>query len=298
MSKKGYNLLKGIFILLSIILITSEAFAKPAFNADQAFEYLKKQCAFGPRPPSSPAHKQTSDYLISELKKYSKDVTPQKFEKTISGKKLELVNIIAVFGTKSNKSILLSAHWDTRPFADQDKIQSNRNKPIIGANDGASGVAVLLELARIFHDNPPPVKVIIVLFDGEDYGKNSSDMFLGSKYFAQNLPKNLNIDYGILLDMIGDKDLGIYKEGNSIIAAPEVVNKVWDLAKRLGLKQFQDKVKYDIMDDHIPLLQAGISCIDIIDFDYPYWHTVQDTVDKCSPNSLGVIGKLLTELIY
>jgi len=292
---------KKIFLLFGLIFIlclSLNVFAKPEFDPNSSFEYLKKQCDFGPRPPGSPAHKKTRDYLISELKKYARGVTAQNFTQQASDKKLDLTNIIAIFGPESEKAILLCAHWDTRPIAEHDPKPENRNKPIIGANDGASGVAVLLELARIMHENPPPVKIIIVLFDGEDYGRTTDDMFFGSRYFAKKIPKQWIPTYAILLDMIGDKDLNIYIEQNSMAGAPDIVKKVWDTARRLELKQFHNEVRNAIMDDHIFLLKAGIKCIDIIDFDYPYWHTLQDTPDKCSPESLGVIGELMLELIY
>jgi glutaminyl-peptide cyclotransferase len=298
MNKLVYALLGKMLVLLCVLCFSSESLAQPVFDSNRAYQYLKKQCAFGPRPPSSTAHEKTKNYFISELKKYARSVTPQNFSQSTSTGMLKLTNIIAIFGPEVDKKILLAAHWDTRPFADKDTKPNKRNMPIIGANDGASGVAVLLELARIFYEKPPPVKIIMVLFDGEDYGKNTNEMFLGSKYFAKNIAQQWIPEYGILLDMIGDKELNIYIEQNSIAAAPEIVKKVWNTANQLGLKQFHNEVRYGIEDDHIPLINIGISCIDIIDFDYPYWHTTQDTPDKCSPESLGVIGRLLVELIY
>ncbi|MGB9596853.1 MAG: M28 family peptidase [Candidatus Poribacteria bacterium] len=286
------------FIFCLIFILSLNLSAKPIFDENRAYEYLKKQCAFGPRPPSSEAHKKIRDYLALELKKYTNNVILQDFTYKNDGKNLKLTNIIATFGPETKKKILLCAHWDTRPFADRDPDPNKRNIPIIGANDGASGVAVLLELAKVFYKEKPPFKVIVVLFDGEDYGRNTKDMFLGSKYFAQNIKNEWIPEYGILLDMIGDKNLDIYIEQNSLENAPEVVKKVWELANKLGFKEFHNKVGYSIMDDHISLIQKGIPCIDIIDFNYQYWHTLSDTPDKCSPNSLGIIGRLLIELIY
>lgn len=286
------------FIFCLIFTLSPNSSAKPAFDENRAYEYLKKQCAFGPRSPGSESHKKTRDYLASELKKYANSVILQDFTYKGNGKDIKLTNIIAVFGPETKKKLILCAHWDTRPFADRDPNPEKRNIPIIGANDGASGVAVLLELARAFYKEKPPFRVIIVLFDGEDYGRNTQDMFLGSKYFAQNIRTEWIPEYGILLDMIGDKNLDIYIEQNSLENAPEVVKKVWELAKRLGFKEFHNKIGYNIIDDHIQLIKKGIPCIDIIDFDYPYWHTLGDTPDKCSPKSLGIIGRLLIELIY
>ena len=287
-----------IFSLVPIVMSYSFASAKPEFDADLAFKYLQKQCSFGPRPPGSSAHKQTRDYLSGEMKKFAKSMVIQDFSQNVSKGTLSLTNIIATFGPQTNRKVLLAAHWDTRPFADRDPNPNRRHLPILGANDGASGVAILLELCRILHANPPKIQVIVVLFDGEDYGKTNDEMFLGSRYFAKNIDKKWIPDYGILIDMVGDKDLDIYIEQNSARFAPDIVDKVWKKANELGLKCFHNKPGSAILDDHIPLLEIGMECIDIIDINYPYWHTLEDTVDKCSPKSLGCIGRLLLELIY
>ncbi len=283
-----------------LCLVSCSQATKSPFDADQAFEYLQKQCDFGPRPSGSDAHKETKNYLISEVKKFSKEVIPQDFVYQSQNGPLELTNIIAIFrsdDSKSNKKVLLAAHWDTRPFADHDPDPKNRNTPIIGANDGASGVAILLELCRIFQSNPPGITVIVVLFDGEDYGVTTDEMFLGSRYFASNMDNRWEPDYGILIDMVGDKDLDIYIEPNSYMAAPDIVRKVWDAAERLKLKGIHNDLGRAVYDDHIPLIQSGIKCIDIIDFNYPYWHTLKDTPDKCSPKSLDTVGRLLLAVI-
>jgi len=285
-------------ILISISPSFAQPLAKPVFDAENAFKYLEKQCEFGPRPPESAAHKRTRDYLISELQKFSEEVIAQDFTAKTKSGKLNLTNIIAIFGSESDKTLLLAAHWDTRPIADHDPDASKRNTPILGANDGASGVAILLELSRIFSMKPPGVKVVVVLFDGEDYGKKINEMLLGSRYFARKMNKRWRPDYGILIDMVGDKDLNIYVEPHSAKAAPEIVKKVWELAEELQLEGIYKEFGPAIMDDHIPLIEEGIKCIDIIDFDYPYWHTLEDTPDKCSPQSLETVGKLLLELVY
>ena len=203
----------AFFGIVLILFCESHSIAMPVFDSNKSFEYLKKQCYFGPRPPSSIAHTKTKDYLASELKKYANSIVLQNFTCKIGENTLNLTNIIAIFGPNADRKILLSAHWDTRPSADKEADKEKRNQPIIGANDGASGVAVLLELARLFHSEPPPVKIIMVLFDGEDYGKKSSEMFLGSRYFARNIRPEWSPEYGILLDMIGDKNLDKYSPG-------------------------------------------------------------------------------------
>jgi len=279
-------------------LFAPQSPAMPDFNADRAFDYLEKQCEFGPRPPGSAAHKQTLEYLASELKKYAAKVELQSFTQKVDAGVLELTNIIATFGPKTDKRILLAAHWDTRPYADRDPDPEKHDTPILGANDGASGIAILLELARGFHSEPPEIQVIMVLFDGEDYGLSTDEMFLGSKYFAKNIDDRWVPEYGILIDMVGDKDLDVYIELYSAKAAPDIVRKIWKLAKKLHLEGIYDEYGPAILDDHIPLIQAGIKCVDIIDFNYPYWHSVEDTPDKCSPKSLGTIGRLLLEVVY
>ncbi len=274
----------------------------PAFDEKNAYAHLVRQCDFGPRNPGSMGHLKCRDYLVATLKKYTDKVDIQPFPMFIPGSKkpVEAFNLIARFNPKKTGRILLCAHWDTRPWADKDSDPTKRNTPILGANDGASGVAVLLELARLFHAHPPPLGVDIVLFDGEDAGESgeSQGWIQGSEYFAKSLKPADHPLFAILLDMIGDKDLQIYKESYSWEYARDIVKTVWDKAAELGIEQFKDNVRYAVLDDHLPLLRMGIPCIDLIDFDYPYWHTIQDTPDKCSAASLGLVGKVLVHVIY
>ena len=275
--------------------------ARPQFEGEKAFAMLKRQCDFGPRPPGTAEHFKTRDFLLGELKKHSDRVALQSFNHahSTSGEKLDMSNVIASFGPTEGREILLCAHWDTRPTADEELDAEKRRQPIIGANDGASGVAVLLELARMFKVQPPKVPVTIVLFDGEDYGPTGDDMYLGAKYFASKLEKPENVRYCILLDMVGDKDLNIYRERHSNGSAPEIVAKVWRAARKLGYgKFFIDEPKYAITDDHIPLIKRGIPCIDVIDFDYAYWHTHEDTVSRCGAESLRIVGETVAEVVY
>jgi glutaminyl-peptide cyclotransferase len=270
------------------------------FSGRRAFDHLIAQCDFGPRYPGSPGHKLAEGYLSSELGRWCDEIHLQRFKaRTSSGKELELVNIIGVINPRrpiigKAKTILICAHWDTRPFAEMEK--NSKETPILGANDGASGVAVLLELARVLSSSRPKARVLFALFDGEDYGMDTRDMFLGSRYFAKKFWK-YKPDLGILLDMVGDKDLDIYIEENSWAAAPELVDLVWGVAEELGISAFHRSVKYRIIDDHIPLIEAGVKCIDVIDFDYPHWHTTRDTPDKCSPDSLKAIGDVVLKAI-
>ena len=278
----------------------------PDFLGDRAFDYLQKQCQLGPRYPGSEGHEKAKNYLLDILKSYTNLVKEENFSFSAEGrndslkrKEFNSINIIASFYPEEAKRVLLCAHWDSRPFADQEKDSSLHSQAILGANDGASGVAVLLEIASIISKKKPKWGVDIVLFDAEDYGSKERgvDYCLGSKYFAKNLGEYRPF-FAILLDMVGDKDLEIYKEGYSQLYAERVNDLVWKTAFELKIENFKDSVRHFIVDDHLSLISAGIPCIDIIDFDYPYWHTLSDTPDKCSPQSLEKVGKVITKILY
>jgi len=274
---------------------------KPRFDGNRAFADLEKQCSFGPRVAGTEAHKQAGDYLLNSLKATTDICRLQRFTvyDSIAGREREMFNIIASYYPESKSRVLLCAHWDSRPWSDNDPDSSKIDLPIPGANDGASGAALLLEMGRILKDNRPPVGVDIVLFDGEDYGRKDWEggWFLGSKYFASKLG-GYRPRAAILVDMIGDSDLVIYKEGISQKYAFGLNNYIWEIAGEIGADSFVDAVRDTVSDDHIPLLSAGIKAVDIIDFDYPYWHTQEDTPDKCSPESLAEVGKVLVGAIF
>ncbi|MFN3649247.1 MAG: M28 family peptidase [Armatimonadota bacterium] len=279
---------------------------RPAFDKAAAFAQLEKQVAFGPRVPGSKGHAACRDYLVETLKPLADRVERQDFTVESGGKKLPMTNVIARWkGTGTggdDKGVLLTAHWDTRPTADYERTAARRATPIAGANDGASGVAVLLEAARVFKASPPPVPVMIVLFDGEDVGPGLEDMFFGSRYFAEHLPADTP-KKGILLDMVGDRDLQIPMESNSLQAARDVLYSVYDTAHRLGYaRHFPKRIGGPIEDDHVQLHAKGLRVIDLIDFNYgpghSWWHTLEDTPDKCSPESLKVVGDVVLEWTY
>jgi Zn-dependent M28 family amino/carboxypeptidase len=236
------------------------------------------------------------EYLRSFLTERADSVRLDEFALTDStGKELELTNIIAMFRPDHRSRILLCCHYDTRPISDEAVAQSDRHIPVPGANDGASGTAVLMEVANVLSKSQPPVGVDLVFFDGED---NPGEMLLGSREFAQRYPDYKPL-FGILVDMVGDKDLSIKKELYSDRVAPEIVNRVWRKAYSLGYGSiFRQEVGYAVVDDHIPLLRSGIRCIDVIDFDYPHWHTPDDTPDKCSSESLEIVSEVLVSLIF
>lgn len=274
----------------------------PAFDGARAFAILEKQCAFGPRVPGTPAHQRCRDYLVTALRGYAGQVATQEFIHTFGqpAQSARAVNIIANFAPQKGERVLLCAHWDSRPWADMDPDPANRRKPVMGANDGASGVAVLLEIARLLKLQPPRVGVDIVLFDAEDQGLEGNDRSYakGSQYFAATVVPTFRPRFGILLDMVGDRDLAIYQEHFSLRQARPVVEKVWAAAASAGVVEFYPQPGYAVYDDHVPLLERGIPCIDIIDFEYPYWHTLQDTPDKCSPASLEKVGRVVLQVIY
>lgn len=279
---------------------------QPAFDGERAYDLLKKQVALGTREPGSAGHSAAIGFIQDQLKPHADGVALQQFSVTAEGKTLDLTNIAAHFNPTATKWILLMAHWDTRPRADYEVDPAKRRQPIPGANDGASGTAVLLELARVLSKTTPDVGVYMLFVDGEDYGTSDKGMYLGSRHFAANLDKlarvngkRISFEYGILLDMIGDKNLTVYQEQNSVKAAKQVVDKVWRAAAELGYsKQFPAEQKYSIADDHIPLIAAGVDCIDVIDFDYGPWHTLDDTPDKCSAESLKIVGDVVAHVVY
>jgi Zn-dependent M28 family amino/carboxypeptidase len=282
--------LGAIGILLSI-LIGWYAFAfltqpEPVFahfDGQRAYADVQTQVAFGPRIPGSEGHAQVQAWMREELTKAGWQVEIQ--ESTVMGHPIQ--NVVAKRDDE-NPEIILGAHYDTRMFADNDPDPSNHSLPVPGANDGASGVAILLELARVLPEDSVPVW--LVFFDAEDNGRiDTWDWILGSTEFVENNP--VQPQAVVIVDMIGDADLNIYKEKNS---NSELTNEIWNIAKSLEYDSvFFPEYKHSMIDDHTPFLRAGIPAVDIIDFDYPYWHTLQDTPDKVSGASLQAVGETL-----
>jgi glutaminyl-peptide cyclotransferase len=278
----------------------------PVFSGARAYAQLTRQTSFGPRNPNSAGHRACLQYLTSTLQSFADRVQLQEFmHDGYGGEKLRLTNLIAAFKPQVSPRILLCAHWDTRPRGEQDADKSRRNDPILGANDGASGVAVLLEIAQLLKTSPPVAGVDIVLFDGEDYGKEGDreSYLLGSKYFAEHKQADYFPKFGILLDMVGDKELEVPKEQNSVRFAPDIVQLIWDTARDLGIAQFVDQAGEEVMDDHWPLNSAGIKTVDLIDFNYPdrtnrFWHTHKDIPENCSAESLEAVGTVVTQIVY
>ncbi|MGH7553714.1 MAG: M28 family peptidase [Longimicrobiales bacterium] len=282
---------------------TRPAIDAPRFSADSAFAFLKRQVEFGPRVPGTPGHAQQLEWMTGLLRSWADTVELQAFTHDAEGTRLDLTNVFARFRPTATDRILLVAHWDTRPTADGESDSERRAMPIPGANDGASGTAVLLELARALSQQDPPIGVDLLFVDGEDYGPFGDNMYLGAKYFAANLPAGYKPLYGIVIDMVGDENPVYQIEGNSESSAPEIVQRVWRLAEQMGHGGvFQSRSGITVEDDHVPLNRAGIRTIDIIDFDYgpgnSYWHTLEDDIDNTSPRGLGIVGEVMVALIY
>lgn len=293
-------------LILSLTLVSLSRASWPSLDGEKAFEHILRQCSFGPRIPGTRAHEECSKYITEELRRAGSEVTHHRFIYKSHALRKELIgtNIWAkVKGSKPKESILLCAHWDSRPMADRDPVLSNRKKGVPGANDGASGVAVLLEVARILGARPPPREVHIVLFDMEDMGELPpggilKDPFcIGSRRFVSDHP-DFRPSWGILLDMVGKKGLRIKREAISVALAPQLVNRIWNIARRRSSTAFSDELGQPIFDDHVPFLERGIPVVNLIDFDCPHWHTIEDTPDKCSPESLRQVGDALLEVIY
>lgn len=299
-----FNLKSTFLITLLISGSMIDLAAQTGFDADRAFEDLQKQCDLGPRNPGSEGAPAALQYYQSILEPLADSFHLQQFQLNdpYSSEKLNLTNVVARFQPEKTQRIILCAHWDTRPRAEYDPLAPA--KPMIGANDGASGVAILLEIARQIHSNPVNPGVDIVLFDGEDYGepRDLEHYLLGSRYYVEHpfLPMAQQV---ILLDMVGDAELTLKVDPVSYRSAPRLVEEIWELANDIGYDQFQFVAGASMYDDHVPFIEKGIQAIDIIDFEYPgadnsYWHTHEDTPDKCSTESLEAVGNTVLSWLY
>ena len=284
----------------------------PEFDADSALAYTKAQVDFGPRIPSTVAHTNTLNYLVAKFKSFGGEVMVQEAPaKTYDGKTHRLKNIIAAFSPEKTQRVLISAHWDARPFSDQDPDESMRNKPFDAANDGASGVAVMLEMARQLQKKQPNVGVDFILWDIEDYGKandeseNETTWCIGSQYWAKNPhAKGYKPLYGINLDMVGGSNAQFTQDEISRKYAPQVVKKVWDIGNEIGYSAyFINVTSGNLVDDHFWVNQAGIPCIDVIHYSdasgfYMNWHTQLDNLNNIDRNTLKAVGQTVLETIF
>lgn len=289
----------------------------PDFNADSAYIYLQEQCDFGPRTMNSVAHDKCEKWIIQKFEQYGCKVTTQKATLNgYDGTPLRSTNIMASYNPEATTRIMFCAHWDCRPWADNDPDSTNWHKPIIAANDAASGVGVMIELARILKGSSLELGVDFICFDAEDYGtpqwfegEDPGDTWaLGAQYFANNLPEGYAPRYGILLDMVGGVGAKFYREGMSMQYAPAIVKKVWNAARQVGYGSYFPKDDGGmITDDHIPVNQtANIPCIDVIPY-YPdcaqssfgpTWHTIADNMDNIDKNTLKAVGQTMVQVLF
>ncbi len=286
----------------------------PAFSADSAYVYLEKQLDFGPRNPGSEGHVNCKDWMVSKFKSFGADVIAQDFDAHIyTGESFPAWNIIAQFNPKHRRRVILSAHWDTRFIGEEDKDPDKKDKPIPGADDGGSGTAVLIEIARLIQQNPIDLGVDIILWDAEDQGKrgpNSPNNLwcLGSQYWSSKKhKKNYSAMYGVNLDMIGGKNPRFPKEHFSKLYAGQLLDKVWSLAAGMGHSKIFDNTAYgQITDDHYFVnVEGGIPMIDIINMPagtntsfIQEWHTHDDDLDAIDKRSMGIVGQVVTAVIY
>lgn len=283
-----------------------EGAAPPAavseFDGAAAMEYVRRQVAFGPRVPGTASHRAAGDWLVAELRKRADTVLVQEWTHTTAdGQRLPMRNILARFRPAEARRVLYLAHWDSRPLADNESDPDKAALPVPGANDGGSGVAILLGVADALKQRPASVGVDLLFVDGEDWGSfdTNTDVLIGSRYFAAHLPSDGYAPLlGVLWDMVGDSVPVFEQEANSLQAAPEVVQRVWATAQRLGHgAAFTNRQGLAITDDHVPLIERGLRVIDVIDLDYAWHHTTEDTADKVSRSTLQLVGDVALAVI-
>jgi glutaminyl-peptide cyclotransferase len=287
-------------LLVALAACRSSSSQAQQFDGEQALRWVEHQAAAGPRVPGTAAHRAIGDWLEQELRARADSVEVQAFvHVTRRGDTLRLRNIIARFRPSDPERILYVSHWDSRPTAEMDPDPAKRAQPTPGANDGASSTAMLLGVADVLRRQPPAFGVDLLFVDGEDWGDfDGPDALIGSRYFARNLPAGYRPLFAVVWDMVGDRDQQFPQEGYSVERAPEVVERVWSAAAGIGLaRTFPARPGTYVTDDHLPLLDAGIRAINVIDLQYPPWHTTADTPDKLSARSLANVGRLALYLL-
>jgi Zn-dependent M28 family amino/carboxypeptidase len=300
------NLRKRNLVLLAVIfsLLPLAMAQAPTFEQEKAWQYLCDQVKLGPRVPESQAIQKTRSLILDTLSHCGFTTHVQSFRAyaPLLGREAEGINIIGLKpGSRKQTPLVISAHYDTRPRADMDSQPQRRVLPIPGANDGASGVAVLLAIAESLKMTTPPQSVALVFFDLEDSGEPSdvSGYCLGSRFMASNLPAPIaEFELGINLDMVGKKDLRLLQEMYSLRAAPAEVNQLWEIGAQVAPKAFVKRQGVAVYDDHIPFLERGKKFINVIDFDYAQWHTVDDSIEQCSSESLKAVGETILQFLF
>ncbi len=302
----------GLLVALTLPVAAAPAgsppAAVPAFSGERAYSLLVEQCELGPRTPGSAGNRELRERILAAASRAGLPAVPVCFEAPLGpgGATLQACNIVVSAGPAGGSRLWLGAHFDTRPWADRDPVATRRGQAIAGANDGASGTAVLLHLIELLGASPPPQGVDLLFFDAEDSGQphDPAGFCLGSRHLvathgdfgnplAGKMPRGL-----VLLDMVGETGARIPQEGYSLAQAPAWTAQVFERAAALGLDVFDPVPGPAVYDDHVPFLLAGIPAVNLIDFDYPQWHTVDDTPSRCSPVTLGQVGRLVADLVY
>ncbi|MFQ5608197.1 MAG: M28 family peptidase [Candidatus Zixiibacteriota bacterium] len=299
-----------IMPLCVVAVVTFTAFTgcrenvRPQFDATQALVLIEKQVGFGPRVPGSGAWRECRSYLTEYFDSLGYEVTAQDFTHLDyrTRQSIQMTNLTMRKNGSANDGsarILLAAHWDSRPRCDRDPDPARRDDSLPGAVDGAAGVALLMELARMFSESPPNSPIEFALFDGEDWGVEGdvNQYLLGSTEFARRVSGS-DYRFAIIADIFAHRGASLAREGFSQRAAAEVNDRIWRAARELGVSRFVDSVSREVLDDHLPLLNVGINAVTIIDLDYPYWHTSQDTPDKCDSSALADVGRVIAHAIY
>jgi len=270
------------------------------FDQDRAFGHLTDQVAMGPRVPGTEGHRRALEYFRKHLEERADRVYTHeaRLPSPLDGAPMDLKTVVAVFRPDRSVRVLFGAHWDTRAVADQDPDEARRGDPVPGANDGASGVAVLLELATALAEIPPKIGVDLVLFDGEDQGRSqeAETFALGSARFVED-HRDYRPAFMVNLDMVGRRGLRIPREPHSVLGAARLVERIWTVGREIGCTVLVDSLGPPVFDDHVAFLRAGIPAVDLIDLSDPNWHTTADRPDACSPESLGEVGRLVLAVL-
>lgn len=274
----------------------------PGFDEERAYRRLAELCEMGPRNHAGGGKARAERWIKDALLAAGAEVSVHEFSHTPKGAggggALSFRNIVGRIKPAEPRRVLVGTHYDTRSYAERDADPARRGEPIVGANDGGSGVAVLLEMAAVWKHRPPPVGVDLIFFDGEDFGEGEDwgEYFLGSKAWARDHP-DYRPEWGVVLDMVGDASLRLRKERDSVARAPAVVNRLWEAAGRVGSDAFADETGGRLLDDHTAFLERGLAVALVIDFQYRWFHTTGDTLDKCSAASLGQVGRAVMEAV-
>lgn len=282
-----------------LAVLSASCHPRAAVDGERAHARVVHQVRVGPRIPGTATHDSVGRWIAAEVERLGGRVELQTFLDSTLGRPTPMTNVIGRFGPASGRRIALLAHWDSRPWSDRDPDSTRHAEPMPGANDGASGVAVLLEIAELMHQKAPAVGVELVFLDGEDLGtaSNPDGYCRGSRIYAARARRE-DLLAGFVFDMIGDRDLSISPDLVSASNATNLVSLVLEAARATGAKHFLPTPKYDVFDDHVPLIQAGIPAVDVIDFDYPEWHTTRDLPDRVSAASLAEVAAVAAWIVY